>query len=650
METGHTALGAQAGMASLLARVARQAPRVAAIVARLGLCDEEVVIVLMALAPEVDLRYERLFGYLQDDIGKKRPGIDLIARLFCADLDERLQWLRMFEANAPLMRHHVLEAEGVTNASLASRTLALDPQWRNYLLGLDELDPRLARVATLTQAGTRGLRDTAVDGHVLAHLQRHVVAAAVGEGDVRVILTGPHGVGKCAIASAIANELSLRLLTIDLRSFKSSAELAATFAGAARACHMLRALLYVHGVCEPAAHEPQLLRALHRALATTDAWFCLSLTEPLPPMHVDALRALRLTVAFPTPSIRLAAWSRALRANEINASADDLSTLSDRFKLGAAQIEQAATDVRVRLDLEDRENCTLGDLTAAARALCGGELAHLAERVCPEHGFDALVASADVMEQLREVCDRAENQARVRRQWAPGSVHVRTSGFSVLFSGPSGTGKTLAAEALAYELGFDLFRVDLSVVVSKYIGETEKNLDRVFSAAEAANAVLFFDEADALFGKRSEVKDARDRYANIEVSYLLQKIEQFDGVAVLASNFRQNLDAAFARRLAFCLNFAFPEEADRARLWEALWPAHAPRARDVDLTWFAREFALAGGNIRNAIVAAAHLAMAQNLPVGHAHLLHATRREYQKLGKSLNVTVRSVEPARAAVA
>jgi SpoVK/Ycf46/Vps4 family AAA+-type ATPase len=211
---------------------------------------------------------------------------------------------------------------------------------------------------------------------------------------------------------------------------------------------------------------------------------------------------------------------------------------------------------------------------------------------------------------------------------------------TALFAGPSGTGKTIAAEAIAFELGYDLFRIDLSAVVSKYIGETEKNLDRVFSAAENANAVLLFDEADALFGKRSEVKDAHDRYANIEIAYLLQKMEQFDGLAILSTNLKQNLDEAFARRLTFTINFAFPEVSERERLWAALWPPRVPRAGDVDLAWFAQQYPLSGGNIRNTVLAAAHLAAADGQMVTREHLLHATRREFQKLGKNLVLPLR----------
>jgi SpoVK/Ycf46/Vps4 family AAA+-type ATPase len=221
-------------------------------------------------------------------------------------------------------------------------------------------------------------------------------------------------------------------------------------------------------------------------------------------------------------------------------------------------------------------------------------------------------------------------------RWGFGDKVVTGSGTNALFAGPSGTGKTLAAEIVAHELQLDLYRIDLASVVSKYIGETEKNLDKIFAAAEGANGILFFDEADALFGKRSEVRDSHDRYANLEISYLLQRMEQHCGVAILATNLRQNLDEAFTRRLAFIVQFPFPDEAHRYRIWTGVWPPSAPLAPDVDLAALAKQLKLSGGSIRNIAVAAAFLAAADGQVVTRAHVFRAAQREFQKLGKSLS--------------
>jgi SpoVK/Ycf46/Vps4 family AAA+-type ATPase len=274
-------------------------------------------------------------------------------------------------------------------------------------------------------------------------------------------------------------------------------------------------------------------------------------------------------------------------------------------------------------------------LFAAARAQCGLELEALATRVEPRHRWDELVLPPDALQQLREICDRVANRETVVERWGFGRRIARGGGVNALFAGPSGTGKTMAAEVMAGALGVDLFRVDLAGVVSKYIGETEKNLDRVFAAAEHANGILFFDEADALFGKRSEVRDSHDRYANIEVSYLLQKMEQFDGVAILATNLRGNLDDAFIRRLAFSVHFPFPDAEHRARIWRGIWPAETPIDQSIDAAKLGRLLALSGGNIRNIALAAAFFAAERDARVEIADVVDAAAREYQKLGTTL---------------
>jgi SpoVK/Ycf46/Vps4 family AAA+-type ATPase len=207
------------------------------------------------------------------------------------------------------------------------------------------------------------------------------------------------------------------------------------------------------------------------------------------------------------------------------------------------------------------------------------------------------------------------------------------AGVTAMFAGPPGTGKTLSASLIAQALGLELFRIDLAGVVSKYIGETEKNLDRVFRAAYRSNAVLFFDEADALFGKRTEVKDAHDRYANVETSYLLQKLEAFEGLAVLATNLKKNIDPAFMRRIEVLVDFPFPNAASRLKLWTALIPQAMPRAPGLDLAFLAERFELSGGHIKNAVQAAALTSAAEGAEVGMGHLLHGVRWELQKQGK-----------------
>jgi SpoVK/Ycf46/Vps4 family AAA+-type ATPase len=206
-------------------------------------------------------------------------------------------------------------------------------------------------------------------------------------------------------------------------------------------------------------------------------------------------------------------------------------------------------------------------------------------------------------------------------------------GVNMLFAGPSGTGKTMAAGILARELGLDLYKIDLSSVVSKYIGETEKNLSRIFQEAQHSDSILFFDEADALFGKRSEVKDAHDRYANIEIAYLLQRMDEYDGVVILATNLRNNIDEAFTRRMHATIDFLFPDEDYRRRIFEGIFPKQAPLSPNIDFAFLARQFKLTGGNIKNVALHAAFLAAEDGKVIGMTQLMRATKREFQKMGR-----------------
>ena len=273
-----------------------------------------------------------------------------------------------------------------------------------------------------------------------------------------------------------------------------------------------------------------------------------------------------------------------------------------------------------------------GDIDAAVRRLVSGRLEKLARRVRPTRVWEDLVLSPDRLALLRSIVDRYRHADQVYDEW--GFTATPSRGLVALFSGPSGTGKTMATEIVAGVLGLDVFKLDLSAVVSKYIGETEKNLEEVFDAASAGNLLLFFDEADSLFGKRSEVKDARDRYANIEVSYLLQRLEAYDGLVVMATNFERNVDDAFLRRIHTRIEFVLPAVNERRSIWERNLPTNAP-IKDVDTQWLAERFELSGGSIRNAAVHSAFIAAAEGTAITMECAVHGVALELRKLGRLL---------------
>jgi SpoVK/Ycf46/Vps4 family AAA+-type ATPase len=328
----------------------------------------------------------------------------------------------------------------------------------------------------------------------------------------------------------------------------------------------------------------------------------------------------------------------------------DSGALASKFRFTPGQIREAA---REAVRQPAAEHATEADVYRACRRRSVSKLAALGHKATPVFQLCDIVLPPDALQQLREICWHAQHRETVFGAWRFAGKMSLGRGLNALLIGAPGTGKTMAAEIIAAEIGLDLYRLDLSCLVSKYIGETEKNLGQVFQEAARANAVLLFDEADAIFGKRSEVRDAHDRYANIEINYLLQKMEEFDGIVVLASNFHRNIDEAFRRRMRFVVEFPFPDEEARRRIWTKVFPQGAPLAAEVDFGFLAARFKMAGGNIRNVALAAAFLAAAHGTAIGMEEIVRAVRREFQKMGRvcvksdfEQYVTLFEPEPAR----
>jgi SpoVK/Ycf46/Vps4 family AAA+-type ATPase len=313
-------------------------------------------------------------------------------------------------------------------------------------------------------------------------------------------------------------------------------------------------------------------------------------------------------------------------------AAECAALLAARYTLEPARVAEVVADVSVEPDR--RSDTLLSRVAESVRVRSTRTLSAGVELLRARAGWNDLVLTPEQHTQLREAVDRLLYQSKVLDDWGLLARKRGARGVRMLFAGPPGTGKTLSAEVLAHELGVDLLLVDLSRVVSKWIGETEKNLAQVFEAAEESQTVLLFDEADALFGKRTEVSDARDRYANLETAYLLTRLETFEGLAVLSTNLRNNIDAAFTRRLEFIIDFPEPGVAQREALWRAHLPPAVPLASDVDFAEVAALYPLVGGSIRNAAVASAFMAASQRTAVTRDLVVRAIRREYHKSGKA----------------
>ncbi len=604
---------------------------------RLGLSAVERQALLICLAPELDRKYDRIYAYLQDDITRKRPSVDLVVGLIEQNAPERWRALRLFAPDAPLRRHGLLEAVvdqySPSGSTALAQLLRVAPRIVGHVLGDDQLDGVLCGRVRLVAPAT-GPSPADASGA----LERELSDIATREGGgLLVYVQGDRGAGRRELVRAVVSALGRPLLEADLPDIGAEGpgpaghgELAGLLRAMLRESWLLDAPVLI--ATDGAAIAPAFITALDDALRERPSLVFVTGERRWPSARRPRHCALH-HVALPAvdPQARRTAWASALAGASMTAPPE----LVSRFRLSPDQIRTVVDDVARAAGGRQPEP---RQWYRACRRICEDGLATLATRVTHLHRADELLIGDEQVQQLRALRDQVRYRDLVFDEWGMGARFSDARGLSALFTGPPGTGKTMAAGVLAGELGLDLYRIDLSRVVSKYIGETEKNLAAVFDAAERSNAVLFCDEADALFGKRTKVSDSHDRYANIETSYLLQRMEEHQGIVVLATNLRQNMDEAFTRRLQFVIEFPFPDRLQRVRIWQSHLHNGPPLAPDLDddfLAFLADRLALSGGGIRNAVLSAAFLAASGGGPVGANELLAAARSEFVKSGALL---------------
>jgi hypothetical protein len=604
-----------------------------------GLSKFEWWAFVVCLAPALDLRYERIYGYLQDDVTRVQPTVDLILSLLLPEGLSRLDSLSCFEPNAPLRQYRLLiQSERIgQNSNNLRQAFQVAPSIISWLLGAysPQSSGNSLEYSPLTKSTPDEWDISVFDNDNMPS------AEVIDKTHPLLSFSGDDLFKQELVAQQLASALKKPLLKLKVLAESTIETALDQLYPAVRDARMLGALLSIENFDVFIDHDGCLIPAAFTALHLTGYTVLINSKQPFrlsdempgndyPLMHIflDGL----------TTTERADLWSAMLDGVSDQPMQETIQTLAGQFKLTTGQIVASASTA-MSFALQAGRSLESDDLFEAARFHSGHHLAGLAHKIEPRYSWEDLVLPETPINMLHEMVSMVKSRPRVLEEWGLGRKLTSSMGISSLFTGSPGTGKTLAAQIIAHELGIDLFRIDLSTVVSKYIGETEKNLERIFNEAQASNAILFFDEADAIFGKRSEVKDAHDRYANIEVGYLLQRMEAYDGVAILATNLRANLDEAFTRRLQFIINFPFPEEEYRERIWKVLMPPEMPRANDLDLGLMARRFKLAGGSIRNSIVSAAFLAAEDsNGCVGMNHLMHGVRRELQKMGKLVQET------------
>jgi len=579
--------------------------RLAAVTRALGLDLLDAAALATCAAPEMNPRFGRLYAYLQDDVTRKLPSARLVGHLLEGEGVTAADAMAAFDQDGPLRRLGAVKLLGDAQTPLAERPLKVADRLAAHLLGarLDDL-PAPAR-----------LRLVAIPAHDPGR-HEHVASVAAmlrRPSDLPVVLCGPDAEALLAkaydrpLVVAHVRDMEHRDVMADAALISALEDRPLIFEGLedlepGERARVLRAL--------EARGERTVVAAPSRGAALALGDRTVLLVEAPPPTYAE----------------RQQAWSDLTGVH-------DTRDVSAKFRLSMGQIVEAAEVARLAATARGDGGPVSADLDLGSRQASSSRLGELAARLPPGYRWEDLVVPERQLELLQSISAYLRHRDRVLSDWGYERSVARTQGLKVLFAGESGTGKTMAAQVLAAELGLELFRVELATIVSKYIGETEKNLDRIFGAADGSNAILFFDEADALFGKRSEVSDSHDRYANIEVAYLLQKMEGYAGAVILATNFRRNIDDAFVRRLDFVIDFPFPEVEDRKRIWRLLLPPEAPLADDLDIDFLATQFKLSGGSIRNCSLSAAFQAADAEGVIGMRHLVRAVALEYGKQGR-----------------
>ena len=595
-----------------------------------ALAPMDLAIIAVLLAPELDHELERAYTFALDDFTRKRPDLGFVARLI-APREPSLARLvhALLEDAAPLRRHGLVSLAAATDAPMTTRQIRIADRIVAYVRSIDTIDELVRSCVRI--GGPPPARDEVV---IAPELEARIARAIERERAPRILLAGPQGTGRGMIVHALYGEIGRGVVRVDLETLIAEGRIAERLAAALREATLRDAVAILDGGTTIDREPP---RGLGQAIADATAGLAVPIVFTFaghPNWLVQAVPGLvEIDVPGPTFRERIVLWKRAFPP--ALASDEDLETMASRYAFTGGTIAQAARRAETSARLRDpaQPRVTLDELGDAARLMFAHRLGGMAQRIPTGFTWNDLVLPEETLESVREVVRFARHRAFLLEEWGFAAKLPYGRGVSAILAGPPGTGKTMVAQLLAHELGYDLFRIDLSQVVNKYIGETEKNLAKIFDEAEASHAVLFFDEADSLFAKRTDVKSSNDRYANLEVNYLLQRMETYDGVTLLATNLAQGLDEAFKRRVRFSIQFEVPHEPERSRLWRSMFPPQVPLSDDIDWDLLGRQFEMAGGYIKKAAVRAALIAVAANRAVSTQDLLDAARAEYREMGR-----------------
>lgn len=599
---------------------------------------EEILILLLTLAPLIHSKYEKILAYLHDAIEIKLPSRQMVYSLLSQTGSSIDELNLLFSKRGALVYWGLIESPAHPEENGSSQEFSLSPEIAGYLLGDESalLDKKEYLSLERREVSFQDLPAGEKNLEKLRSLSK-IFQAGQNYLEARLFLfSGTGEAAKYHSALALVYKPGLSLLTIDTGEIVTSPEkISMSLRRTIRDAILTNSALYFNLASEE-KYSLKELEIFYTQLTgecsrySIPVFVSVEKSGELPRSLIHQYHHIHFSI--PDHELRLKIWSLHAKASP-GLSEELLTAAANQFQFTEEQIYRALEYASKQSLYNEKSTIGPKELLAGCRIQSNEKLGAMGQLLETSYSMKDIILPADHYERIAEIAGQYRHKNQFYNDWGFGKKIAYGRGITVLFSGPSGTGKTMAASAMANELNLQVYKIDLSSVISKYIGETEKNLSRIFHEAATSNAILFFDEADAIFGKRTEVKDSHDRYANIEVSYLLQKMEEYEGVTILASNFRQNIDEAFTRRINFIVEFPFPDKALRKSIWERVFPKEAPLADDFDAAFLAEKLEITGGNIKSIASAAAFVAIASGEEISMKHIANAARREYGKLGK-----------------
>lgn len=604
-----------------------------------NLDDIEMNLLIVGISVELDTKYEKVFGFLHDNINNKRPTFDVAFNILEIPFEEKIKFRNNIRKGSFFQKFILKQELFLDESTFLSSELIIDERIVDFIINGNNLDVQIKELIS-EYIPVMDDKNLSYKLKVVEDIDRTInnfYINAYGEKCIYIFLHGDKGVGKKSIIKNYVDLNCVKLIIADLKILSlREVPLRESIKKILREAVLREAFVcFENYSCIEKDLEDRdiLLKDFFISLEFfNQPVFVLSEEKYKPNKYFNESAIVSFNVERPVYEERIELWEYYLKSNNLDGFSS--SELAAKFNFTPLQINNAAKSTSSKL-LLDNENRKV--IYEACYEQVDSKLTEKTVKVKATYTWEQLVLPEEQKKYLKDACNQVKNRYTVYEKWGFGKKLAYGKGLSLICAGPPGTGKTMSAQVVANELNLELYRIDLSQIVSKYIGETEKNLDMIFNEAKLSNAILFFDEADSLFGKRSEVKSANDKYANMETAYLLQKIEEYEGISMLATNYLNNIDKAFLRRINYVITYPFPNAMSRKQIWIGMFPVEAPLDEDVDFDYLSKTFEIAGGNIKNVVVYSAFIAAEEKKCISMRHILYAAKYELQKMDKLLLV-------------